>query len=386
MDCRWWAADGGRWMVNGEVIGMLDGAVALTARERELGAIISSYNEVTERLKTAHERLNCEVGRLREELRQKNAELRRRERLAALGEMAAGLAHEIRNPLGGIALYASMLEKGLAGPTKDRSAAGKISQAVRSLERLVSEILDFAQEYRLERRVCKLGGILSAVEESVRPWAGEHGVAVRFERSALDVNAYCDPLRLRRVLVNLVMNGIQAAGEGGHVWLSAEACCEAQSRGTARPPAATEVCYGRPTSDTTGETPVPQVSSRGAKIPIVSSTGVSPATPPPRRRCHGEGSGVCHGEGAGGRRSEGPRESHSGSHNSGVRIDVWDDGPGIPADQLNRIFNPFFTTRGTGTGLGLAIVHRIVEAHGGTIRASNRGEGGARFVVGLPGR
>jgi len=289
--------------------------VVLTQRERELGAIISSYNEVTERLKTSHERLNDEVARLREELRRKNEELRRRERLAALGEMAAGLAHEIRNPLGGIALYASMLEKELADRPVDagetpmpqgnraHAAAVKISHGVRSLEQLVSEILDFAQEYRLERHTCKLGGILAAVEDCTRPWAEEHQVTVMFKPSALGVEVYCDPLRLRQVLVNLMMNGIQSTGKGGYVRLSAERHSECRDAG----------------------------------------------------------------------------------NEEGVQIEVCDDGSGIPSDQLDRIFNPFFTTRSTGTGLGLAIVHRIVEAHGGTINASNCREGGARFVVRLPG-
>jgi len=270
--------------------------VLFTERERELGAIITAYNDVTDRLKTAHERLGEEVARLREELRQKNAELRRRERLAALGEMAAGLAHEVRNPLGGIALYASMLEGQLADRPASRTAATRISQGVRALDRLVGEILDFAQEHRVDLRTCRLAEVLAEVGHSIRPWAAEHVVDVAIEPAALEVEAYCDPLRLQRVLLNLVMNGIQAVGEGGHVWLSA----------AARPD-------GR-----------------------------------------------------------------------GVEIEVCDDGPGIPPENLDRIFNPFFTTRATGTGLGLAIVHRIVEAHGGVIRASNRPEGGARFVIRLP--
>jgi two-component system sensor histidine kinase HydH len=268
----------------------------MTDRERELAAIIGAYNDVTERLKTAHERLSEEVARLREELRQKSAELRRRERLAALGEMAAGLAHEVRNPLGGIALYASMLEGQLADRPPSRMAASRISQSVRMLDQLVSEILDFAQEHLLEMQTCRLGAVLSAAEDGVRPWAAEHDVEVSIEPSAMEVVVRCDATRLQRAVLNLMMNGVQAVEKGGHV------CVSAGARSSGRD----------------------------------------------------------------------------------VEIEVNDDGPGIPPENMERIFNPFFTTRAKGTGLGLAIVHRIVESHGGSIRVSNRPEGGAKFVIRLP--
>jgi signal transduction histidine kinase len=60
---------------------------------------------------------------------------------------------------------------------------------------------------------------------------------------------------------------------------------------------------------------------------------------------------------------------------------VLDQGPGIPSHILDRIFNPFFTTKDSGTGLGLAIVHRVVEAHDGTIIATNAAESGAKFEI-----
>jgi len=279
-----------------DVAQAMDMTLEASQRERELGAIILAYNEVTDRLKSAHERLGAEVARLREELRRTNEELRRRERLAALGEMAAGLAHEVRNPLGGIALYASMLERELPGDSAVGRAARRISQGVRGLEQLIREILDFAQEDRLDVRRCPLRTVLEGLEETLRPWKTECQGSVTIQPSALEIELRCDPSRLQRALLNLLINGLQAAGAGGEVELSAR----------------------------------------------------------------------------------------TAPHGGGVEIEIVDDGPGIRPADLPRIFNPFFTTRASGTGLGLAICHRIVEAHGGTIRASNRREGGARFVVWLP--
>lgn len=263
----------------------------MTDRERELGAIVLAYSDVTDRLKVAHENLGREVRRLSDELAAKNQELRRRERLAALGEMAAGLAHEVRNPLGGIALSASKLERELSDRPSARVTAGRISQAVRDLDRLVAEILEFAQEDRLECSPQCAIELLTHVQMQVQPWTDENDASVSVTTSHDDLRLMCDPYRIGRVLLNLVMNGLQAAGRGARVSVSA-------------------------------------------------------------RRC-----------------------------DTGVEIEVTDNGPGITPEHLDRIFNPFFTTKVTGTGLGLAIAHRIIEAHGWTIRAMNAPQGGARFVI-----
>jgi signal transduction histidine kinase len=74
-------------------------------------------------------------------------------------------------------------------------------------------------------------------------------------------------------------------------------------------------------------------------------------------------------------------EGHTGPS---VQVDVIDDGPGVPADLMDRIFSPFFTTKPQGSGLGLAIVRKIVDAHDGRIDVSGRAAGGTHFRVTLP--
>src|ERR1700761_3135536 len=117
-------------------------------RIEELGRIILAYSEVTEKLQQSHEQLNQTVLDLQAELSEKNRQLERKNRLAALGEMAAGMAHEIRNPLGGIQLYASMLAKDVEDRPASLQLVQKISGGVKRLEGLVSQVLQFTREIR----------------------------------------------------------------------------------------------------------------------------------------------------------------------------------------------------------------------------------------------
>src|SRR4051812_35814278 len=115
-------------------------------RIEELGRIIMAYSEVTEKLQQSHDQLTHTVQTLQRELGEKNRQLERRNRLAALGEMAAGMAHEIRNPLGGIHLYASMLAKDVSDRPASAQLVQKISGGVKRLEALVSQVLQFTRE------------------------------------------------------------------------------------------------------------------------------------------------------------------------------------------------------------------------------------------------
>lgn len=275
----------------------------ITQRERELAAIIEAYNQVTERLKSSHEQLGSEVRRLREELTLKSRQLRRRERLAALGEMAAGVAHEIRNPLGGIRLFASLLEKDLADKPESMQLAVKIGQGVRALETIVADILEFSRPCEPQPRRVLLSAVAAQALELCEGKAAGAGVRLEQDEQLDGVELATDGTMLGRALLNLALNAVDAA-------------------------ASAKVSPA-------GETPM-------VRIGLGADTGER----------------VC--------------------------VTVSDTGPGIPADLMDRIFNPFFTTKDSGTGLGLAIVHQIAEALGGTIQAANRNGGGAVFTLSVP--
>ena len=270
-----------------------DPAPDAARRMEELGRIIMAYSEVTERLQQSQHQLTTTVESLREELGEKNRLLERRNRLAALGEMAAGLAHEIRNPLGGIQLYASMLAKDLADRDEALAIVGKISAGVKRLESLVCQVLQFTRDVRVNLQRTDLAGVIQqAVELASR---GMQERNVHCEVSGADrFSVTVDPLLMGQAILNLLLNAAEAIENGGTIFVE----------------------FGRS-------------ASRGKQFELV----------------------------------------------------VRDTGPGIAPEALDRVFNPFFTTKDTGTGLGLAIVHRIVEAHDGSIVASNGAAGGARFEI-----
>lgn len=259
-------------------------------RIEELGRIIMAYSEVTEKLQQSHEELTETVSRLKEELSEKQKLLERKNRLAALGEMAAGLAHEIRNPLGGIQLYASLLATDVADRPESVTTIKKIVSGVKRLEALVSQVLNFSRDVSARTTVCDMVRIVRETAELASAKADASGVSVVIDAPAT-LAARVDAHLMQQLLLNLTLNAVEAVGGRGRVLITLQ-----------------------------------------------------------------------------------PADKQ-------FALTVSDTGEGIPADALDRIFNPFFTTKDTGTGLGLSIVHRIVEAHGGTITAHNAPTGGAVFQV-----
>lgn len=269
---------------------------------RDLAELLRAFNEVTERLELTHDHLRREVAALQAELRDKNEQLARSRRLAALGEMAAGIAHEVRNPLSSIRLYARMLEQDLFDRPSERLTATKIAGAVRGLDAVVGDVLTFARELRVRRSRVEASELLSsALEACQAECPGAVTVVRRDAGEAVELDG--DPALIHQALVNVIRNALQAMAEapapsGGHA-LELDARLDAGRR-------------------------------------------------------------------------EGPPT---------VALMVADTGPGVGPELIDRMFNPFFTTRATGTGLGLAIVHRIVDAHGGRVVVRDRSEEGARGAV-----
>ncbi len=181
----------------------------------DLQEILQMYNDVTQRLQVSHERLQQEVVRLTEQLEQKNQELERKKRLAALGEMAAGIAHEIRNPLGGIQLYASSLMNDVADRPQAAELVKKISNGVKGLNSLVSDMLAFTRDLNLQRQEVSVADLVSETLELASPSLVQHGATARVGSEIATMTVRVDARLLGRVLLNLVMNAAEAIGERG---------------------------------------------------------------------------------------------------------------------------------------------------------------------------
>jgi signal transduction histidine kinase len=247
----------------------------------DLAELMASFNEVTAKLESTHTQLRGEVARLNTELVQANEALQRSKRLAALGEMAAGISHEIRNPLGSIRLYTRMLQEDLAEMPEQCGIVDKIGRAVTGLDQIVGDVLAFSREIRASLTECNTALLLEDACDACVAELAEIKVSIEVDTQCNEIQG--DASLLHQALINIIRNGAQATRDNG-----------------------------------------------GESIVI----GVS--------------------------------QTQEHRH-------VWvrDSGGGIEESVIERMFNPFFTTRAAGTGLGLSIVHRIMDAHGGSVQVKN---------------
>lgn len=221
----------------------------------------------------------------------------RAERLAVIGGLAAGVAHEIRNPLASISGSIELLRSTYES-TDDEGAAlmDIVTREVDRLNALVGELLDYSNPRPLDFMSLRIDDLVRDTLHVFQQDRDFTDVEARLEDGAPEkITIVGDPERLRQVLWNLLRNAAEAASEGsGHVVVAI------------------------------------------------------------------------------------------GADDECVTVSIGDDGPGIPADNVERVFDPFFTTKERGSGLGLALVHELVTRHNGHIRVLSTSSEGTTFEVSLP--
>jgi two-component system, NtrC family, sensor kinase len=234
------------------------------------------------------------------EEKQLQQQLIQSEKMAAIGQLVSGVAHELNNPLASISAFAQLLLADRALPAANRHGAEVIVDEARRAARIVHNLLTFARQHRAEKVYADINKVLEDTLDLRAYELNVRGIRLQRELASPPPHTMVDVYQLQQVLLNLVTNAEHAM-----------AACE-------RPHHRLTVCT-----------------------------------------------------------RDGP---------DFIRIEVEDTGTGIPEESLERIFNPFYTTKalGQGTGLGLSISLGIISEHGGRVWAENLLAGGSRFCIDLP--
>jgi two-component system NtrC family sensor kinase len=288
--------------------GERDLRLTVTSRD-EVGDLAAEFNEMTRALAQREE----EIGTLNRDLEQKvrerttqleeknlllvrtQEELVRAAKLADIGILASGVAHEINNPLAIIRGNTELLQMAIPPDDSSREEVDTIAQQVVRMERIVGGLLQFARQERKRLGRVDINQVLAEILRQVGHQVSLERITVRQELVPSLPEVQGDEEQLRQVFTNLILNAIQSMPEGGTLTVTTE-----------------------PADD------------------------------------------------------------------ERLRVEVRDTGRGIPPADLEKIFNPFFTTRPEGTGLGLSVSYGFVKEHRGTIEVTSRVDSGTTFRVLLP--
>ncbi|NTV50066.1 MAG: HAMP domain-containing protein [Geobacteraceae bacterium] len=291
-------AEAARRLASGELVGPI-----LVRSDDEIGLLADEFNTMTREVSTLNQTLEQKVLKRTRQLEEKSQqlldaqkELAKSERLAGLGLLAAGVAHEINNPLAVIRGNAELLQISIPKESEDREEVDAIVEEAIRIGRIVKNLGAFSRGGMQRVSHFSLGGLLDGILDQIG-----HQISLKRYRIARsywgkDVTMEGDEDQLRQVFTNLIVNGLQAMPEGGELVVDA--------------------------------------------LP------------------DGRDGWIC--------------------------VTVCDHGIGIRAEDMGRLFTPFFSTKQQGTGLGLAVSYGIVSDHGGEIKVNSSVGSGAAFTVLLP--
>ena len=297
--------------------GNLNVAVSFSHRNDEIGDLGRNFNQMVRQMRESR----VEIERLH------RTQMSRAEHFATLGELATGLAHEIRNPLAGIAGVVEIISRDLPATSPARAVVPDVRHEIARINHIVTGLLQTARPRPPKVRRSDLN---TTVEHAVmlgRQQARAKSVEIVLKKDPSLPEVEHDSDQIHQVLLNLLLNAVQAIDHPANDLATDEI--------------------------RTGEIPCDELLSKNLRANRTNN--------------------------------------HSGKITVTVRargaaavVEVADNGRGIAPDHLANIFRPFFTTKGDGTGLGLSLARRIVEDHQGRIEVSSAVGRGTTFAVVLP--
>jgi len=291
--------------------------LASDTEQNEFAKLSRSINVMLRRLEDNKAELKTGIRSLEKanlELQQAQEEIIRSEKLASVGRLASGVAHEIGNPIGIVLGYLGLLKGSDLNDEERRDFINRIEKEIGRINRTIRNLLDFSRPSKGEMKVVSVHKIIGDMVDILKPQTMVSDSEIFLDKGAKKDTVLADPDKLKQVFLNLSMNAIDAMG--AH-----------------------------------------QTKNESQKNTLSIQTSLSPETKTDKR-----------------------------VNKSKIHIEFIDNGSGIPAEDLTRIFDPFYTTKepGKGTGLGLSVSLRIIEDIGGDIKVKSEPGKGTKIIVILP--